>query len=188
MQNPLPLLALLGAAAALGGVVLGGLDARGHFADADDTALVARGAALYAANCAGCHGAHLQGAPNWQVAGPDRAVRPPPQDATGHTWMHSDDQLFQFVKYSLADIAPPGFVSNMPAFENQLSDRDIVATIAFIKSSWPTGVRVFQAMLNPHYEGIPAAALHDGNWYLPTNCGNEPIRLLSDTGAGQPAN
>jgi S-disulfanyl-L-cysteine oxidoreductase SoxD len=184
MQNPLPLFLVLGAAAVVGGVALARLDARGHFADAGDTALVAHGAAVYAANCASCHGAHLEGAPDWKEAGPGGVLRAPPHDETGHTWMHSDDMLFHLTKFGLADIAPPGFVSTMPAFDGKLSDSDIVAAVAFIKTRWPVGVRVFQAMLNPRWEGMPAAAQGD-DWHLPADCGTEPIRLISDTVAGQ---
>ena len=184
MQQPLPLLFLLAVAAVGGGVAFGRLDERGHFADAGDAALAARGAGLYAGNCAACHGAQLEGQPNWQVLGADRVVHAPPQNETGHTWMHSDEQLFRLVKYSVADVAPPGYVSPMPAFERKLGDRDIEATLAFIKSRWPVGVRVFQAMLNPGNAGLPAEA-QGGDWRLPADCGTEPVRLISDTVAGK---
>jgi mono/diheme cytochrome c family protein len=178
------LLLLFAIAAVVGGGALFRLDARGHFADADDATLVAEGQRLYAANCASCHGAHLEGAPDWKFAGPGGELRAPPHDATGHTWMHSDEMIFHFAKFGLADMAPPGFISDMPAFDGKMSDHQIVATIAFIKSKWPVGVRVFQAMLNPNYEGMPATA-NAGDWQLPGDCGIEPIRLISDTVAGQ---
>ena len=185
MRKLLSLLLLFMVAAVGGGMALGRLDARGHFADADDTTLVARGAGVYAANCAACHGAHLEGAPGWKEAGPaDVVALAPPHDETGHTWMHSDEQIFDLVKFSLGELAPPGFVTTMPAFDGKVSDQDIVATVAFIKSKWPTGVRVFQAMLNPRWEGMPAAAMSD-DWHLPADCGTEPIRLISDKIAGQ---
>jgi len=143
-----------------------------HFADADDRVATARGAVLYGENCAQCHGAHLEGAPDWQTVGADGIVHPPPQNETGHTWMHSDEELFSFVKYSLADVAAPGYVSPMPAFAGRLSDADIQATLAFIKSQWPTGVRAYQALLNPDRAGMPADAARDG-WTLPPDCGTE---------------
>jgi hypothetical protein len=98
--------------------------------------------------------------------------------------MHTDEQLFRFVKYSMADVAPPGYVSPMPAFEHQLGDRDIESALAFIKSRWPTGVRVFQAMLNPDRAGLPTAAA-GADWHLPADCGAEPLRLTSDGTAGK---
>ena len=36
----------------------------------DDPAEVARGAELYAENCASCHGAELEGEPNWRQRDP----------------------------------------------------------------------------------------------------------------------
>jgi mono/diheme cytochrome c family protein len=148
---------------------------RMHFANADDGAAAARGAALYAANCAQCHGVHLEGQPGWQVVGLDGVVRPPPQNETGHTWMHSDEELFGYVKYSLANLAAPGYVSPMPAFAGKLSDAEILAVLAFIKSRWPVGVRAYQALLNPDAAGMPAAAAADG-WTLPADCGFETNR------------
>jgi len=172
------LLLVIGAAAVAGGGVLvaRGNAARAHFPDADDARLVATGAQIYAAHCAQCHGAHLQGQANWQIVGADGRVRAPPQDETGHSWMHSDEQLFRFVKFSMADIAAPGYVSPMPAFDGQLSDADIAAVLAYIKNSWPTGVRVFQAMLNPDLAGLPAAP-PGADWRLPADCGMEPNSL-----------
>jgi S-disulfanyl-L-cysteine oxidoreductase SoxD len=186
-MQKLPALILLFAAAALvGGVALGRLDARGHFADAEDAALVARGAVVYADNCASCHGAHLEGAPDWQEVGPGGVLRAPPHDETGHTWMHDDEMIFHLTKFGLAELTPPGLVSPMPAFDGKISDQDIVATVAFIKSRWPVGVRVFQAMLNPHWQGMPAGAQSD-DWHLPADCGTERVSLISDKVAGQAA-
>ena len=37
-----------------------------------------RGAALYAQHCASCHGARLEGQPDWQTAGADGVLPAPP--------------------------------------------------------------------------------------------------------------
>ena len=87
--------------------------------------------------------------------------------------MHADEQILRFVKFSMADVAPAGYVSPMPAFGGTLRDRDIVAVLAFIKSNWPVGVPVFQAMLNPGFAGMPAVVAGD-DWRLPADCGLEP--------------
>jgi hypothetical protein len=50
-----------------------------------------------------------------------------------------------------------------------LSDRQILAVLAFIKSNWPTGLRATQAMLNPGFAGMPADA-DKVPWTLPPNC------------------
>jgi mono/diheme cytochrome c family protein len=43
--------------------------------------------------------------------------------------------------------APPDYKSAMPAFVGKLSDGDIRAVIAFIKSTWPEDVRRRQEAL-----------------------------------------
>jgi mono/diheme cytochrome c family protein len=105
--------------------------------DPGDTALVARGERVYAEHCAACHGARLEGQPDWQTRNAQGRLPAPPHDEHGHTWHHDDDVLFEVTKYGLAKHAPPGYQSDMPAFESRLSDEDIVAVLAFIKSRWP---------------------------------------------------
>lgn len=36
--------------------------------------------------------------------------------------------------------APPDYESDMPAYRNILTDEDIVAVLAYIKSTWPAEV------------------------------------------------
>lgn len=146
------------------------------FADAEDAGQVARGAAIYAAQCAACHGRSLEGQPEWWRPGADGRLPAPPQNETGHGWMHSDEELFRIVKFSVIDTAPPGYVSNMPSFDGALSDGGILAVLAFIKSRWPLGVRAYQSVLNPGNRGMPTA-LVGTDWELPKNCGFEPGRV-----------
>jgi mono/diheme cytochrome c family protein len=105
--------------------------------DHTDTDLVARGEQVYAQHCASCHGARLEGQPDWQTRNAQGRLPAPPHDEHGHTWHHDDDVLFEVTKYGLARHAPPGYQSDMPAFEGRLSDGDIIAVLAFIKSRWP---------------------------------------------------
>ena len=55
---------------------------------------------------------------------------------------HPDAMLFDMIKHGLVPgrTAPPGYESDMPAYSAILSDEDIVAVIAYIKSSWPPKV------------------------------------------------
>lgn len=104
--------------------------------DANDVAQLARGSELYQAQCARCHGANLEGQPEWQVRKADGRLPAPPHDDDGHTWHHPDEQLFGLTKYGLGPYAPAGYESDMPAFEGVLTDDEIVAVLAFVKSRW----------------------------------------------------
>jgi mono/diheme cytochrome c family protein len=108
--------------------------------DPDDPAQVALGRRVYAAQCAACHGANLEGQPNWRERKPDGRLPAPPHDASGHTWHHSDAQLVKITKKGVSGIVP-GYESDMPAFEDVLTDREIAAVLAFIKSTWPPEIR-----------------------------------------------
>jgi len=102
---------------------------------------VALGARLYAQHCASCHGAELEGQPNWRNPLPDGRYPAPPHDATGHTWHHDDDFLFRVTKYGGQVATPRGALSGMPAFADTLTDVEIKSILAFIKSRWPVEIR-----------------------------------------------
>jgi mono/diheme cytochrome c family protein len=112
-----------------------------------------RGAELYQNNCAACHGANLEGQPDWQVAGPDGILPAPPHDETGHTWHHDNGLLFDYTRLggqeALAMRGITGFRSGMPAFDGTLSDDEIWDVLAYIRSTWPERVRAIQASRNP---------------------------------------
>ncbi|MER1941945.1 cytochrome c [Castellaniella sp. FW104-16D08] len=109
------------------------------YIDPSDQALVTLGRQIYANNCAACHGAKLEGQPDWRMRRADGRLPAPPHDVTGHTWHHPDTVLIEIVKNGLVPgkTAPPGYVSDMPAYDKLLSDADIAAVLAYIKSSWP---------------------------------------------------
>ena len=106
------------------------------------------GAALYQEHCATCHGAELEGQPNWRVQNDDGTLPAPPHDASGHTWHHSDQQLFDYTKNGGEAIAGKGFKSGMPGFKDTLKDSDIWSVLAYIKSTWPEKIRQRQAKRN----------------------------------------
>ncbi|MEX2240021.1 MAG: c-type cytochrome [Burkholderiales bacterium] len=109
-------------------------DPRAHPGDA---ARVALGERVYAQQCAACHGARLEGQPNWRSRLPSGRLPAPPHDETGHTWHHPDQMLFAITKNGLVPpYAPAGYESDMPAFAGKLADEDIWAVLAFIKSRW----------------------------------------------------
>lgn len=107
------------------------------------TTQIAQGAALYTARCASCHGGNLEGQPNWQQPLANGTMPAPPHDASGHTWHHNDASLFATVKYGGAATSPTGAPNAMPAFAD-LTDDEIWAVLAYIKSTWPADLQAVQ--------------------------------------------
>ncbi|MDE3027169.1 MAG: cytochrome c [Paracoccaceae bacterium] len=122
-------------------------------ADESSPAALAMGKALYASNCASCHGVNLEGQPNWRRRLPTGRMPAPPHDATGHTWHHSDEDLFRMVKLGVAAVVGHGYESDMPAFGSVLTDEQIRAILSYIKSRWPDRQRAGQAEVTRQAEG-----------------------------------
>lgn len=80
----------------------------------------ADGNAVYAANCAKCHGKDGKGFPNWRAKGQP--------DFTDANWQKSrtDAQLINVTKGGKGKL--------MPAFKPKLSDEDIAAVVARIRA------------------------------------------------------
>jgi len=108
---------------------------------------LARGEAIYAVECAACHGAALEGAPDWRTPLPNGRLPAPPHDASGHTWHHPDRVLFAITSLGTAAVVGGGYESDMPGFGEWLSDAEIRDVLAFIKSTWPERERAHQAEL-----------------------------------------
>lgn len=106
----------------------------------DAESVIAEGALLYAGYCASCHGADLEGAPNWMTPNSDGSYNPPPQNVSGHTWHHGDLSLVQLI--SQGSSFPQ---SRMPAFGDALTDDQIKAILEFLKANWGERERAFQA-------------------------------------------
>jgi mono/diheme cytochrome c family protein len=106
-------------------------------ADAPDPAQIATGARVYEQHCVACHGAKLEGQPNWRERLPNGRLPAPPHDESGYTWHHSDELLFAITKHGMVPpYAPPGHESDMPGFGDRLTDEEIRAVLAFIASHW----------------------------------------------------
>ena len=67
---------------------------------------------------------------------PNGRLPAPPHDETGHTWHHSDRQLFRIIKEGLASIVP-GYETDMPAFGDTMTDEEIRSVLDYIKGTWP---------------------------------------------------
>ena len=112
---------------------------------ADDPQVLALGRKVYETHCAACHGARLEGQPNWRERNAAGLLPAPPHDASGHTWHHPDAVLFEITKHGVAKAARmPDYRSAMPAYEGVLSDQEIVAVLSWIKAQWPARIRAQQ--------------------------------------------
>jgi len=132
----------------------GGAAAAG-FLPHGDPVVVAEGLALYDSYCAACHGADLAGQPDWQSRGPDGLLPAPPHDPTGHTWHHPDDVLFAITRDGPAAMVGGGYQSAMMGFGDILTDAEIIATLAYIKSTWPLEVIAIHDGINARAAAAP---------------------------------
>ena len=102
-----------------------------------DAEAVALGRMVYADHCAACHGENLEGEPDWQSRDADGYLPAPPHDTTGHTWHHPDELLIAITTLGTETIVGGGYRSNMSGFADILTEDEILAVLAFIKSTWP---------------------------------------------------
>ncbi len=105
-----------------------------------DVALLEEGKSMYATYCVACHGAALEGQPDWKIRQEDGSYPAPPHDSTGHTWHHPDELLLEII----ARGGDPVLGSKMPGFEDTLSEDQIQAVLVFIKSHWGEEEVAFQ--------------------------------------------
>ena len=94
---------------------------------------VAVGEQVYATNCAVCHG---------QIGEPPTLPAAPSHAEDGHTWHHADRHLFQWI------LDRPPLARLMPAFRGTLSDEEVSAVLAYIKSKWPTDILTRQTEMS----------------------------------------
>ncbi len=109
---------------------------------------VALGQSVYEANCAACHGVQGEGQPNWQQPDVEGKLPAPPHDSTGHTWHHPDGLLLEIIAQGGG--APN---SNMPAYADILSQEEMEAVLAYIKTFWSAQDREFQRRVTEQNEG-----------------------------------
>ncbi len=114
----------------------------------DNADIVSAGAGLYQKHCASCHGAKLEGQPNWQTRLPNDRLPAPPHDKTGHTWHHNDALLFKITKLGTKALAGDDYETDMRGFSSELSDKEIIAVLSYIKSTWPAEIRQRHDQMN----------------------------------------
>jgi mono/diheme cytochrome c family protein len=117
---------------------------------------VARGAAVFAAFCAACHGDRAQGlVTGWQRRQPDGSLPPPPLNGSAHAWHHALPLLIEIVQKG-------GVLYNgkMPGFKDRLSEEQQLASIAWFQSLWSDEIyRLWeQGNQAPQLSGKPVSA------------------------------
>lgn len=111
------------------------------------------GQVLYEEHCASCHGADLEGQPNWQSLNDDGTLPAPPHDETGHTWHHDNRLLYDYTALggegALAERGITNVKSTMPGFADVMTEEEIWNVLSFIRSTWPERIQEIQAGRNP---------------------------------------
>ena len=108
------------------------------------------GAQLYAAKCQTCHGG---------ATGGGMMDIPPRHNANGHTWHHPDCQLVAIVLNGPEASGGMGGMMRdmmgasqdtprMPAFRGQLTEEEVLAILAYIKTWWTEEQRAWQAQVS----------------------------------------
>jgi mono/diheme cytochrome c family protein len=118
-----------------------------------DAGAVARGGQIYANTCAACHGADLQGEPDWKNRDAEGYLPAPPHDETGHTWHHPDGVLLDIVRRGTAAVVGQGYKSRMPGYAGVLSETEMREVLAYIKSTWPERVIGIHDRINEETSG-----------------------------------
>jgi mono/diheme cytochrome c family protein len=119
-----------------------------------DSQQIVVGKRVYEEQCARCHGMYLEGQLNWQTPLPNGRLPAPPHNDNGHTWHHPDSYLFSITKYGMVPpYAPEGYQSDMPAFQDVLSDEEIVDVLLYIKGRWTEGPLEHQRRVTKEVDG-----------------------------------
>ena len=119
----------------------------------NDMAVIKKGKSIYAENCASCHGVNFEGQANWRIRDADGFLPAPPHDETGHTWHHPDSYLFLMTKYGIEEMIGRPYPNHMPAYQDRLTDDEIIAALSYIKSRWPRPIQRQHDQINARAKG-----------------------------------
>ncbi|MEO5881288.1 MAG: cytochrome c [Caldimonas sp.] len=117
----------------------------------------ASGKAIYAVNCASCHGARGEAASGWDRPDATGEMPPPPHDRQGHTWKHSDAMLYRIVANGWRDPYNKTKRLTMPAFAEVLSPSQMREVVIYLKTLWTPEQQKFQLEESEHAPFPPGA-------------------------------
>ena len=113
----------------------------------DNAAFDASGTKVYLVNYASCHGKALEGQANWRKLDSERYMPTQPHNEEGHTWHSSENYLFLITTYGIERIIDQKYSVNMPAYDGQIIDKEIVTVIPYIKLRSLNELNVFIAKI-----------------------------------------
>lgn len=99
--------------------------------------LAALGKPVYATRCASCHG---------DAQTPPPLAAAPPHTDQGHTWHHQDRLLVEWI----LDGVP--LATLMPKWRGTLTEDEVRAVVAYIKTFWSDEIRTRQTEGSAEYE------------------------------------
>lgn len=137
VRRPLPVVAFIVMAASIILTACGSDAGASSYPIVPTDELVGRGQPIYQENCALCHG---------DATTPPPLASAPPHTDAGHTAHHPDRLLVDWI----LDGVPGGDV--MPTWREELSEEEVRAVVAYIKTFWPEDVRQTQIDESQQYE------------------------------------
>lgn len=99
------------------------------------------GEKIYRANCIVCHKENATGTKQWKKTLADGNYPPPPLNGSAHAWHHPLSTLSRSIKNGGIPLG-----GTMPAFKDKLSDKEVLAVIAYLQSLWSD--RIYQDWKN----------------------------------------
>tara|TARA_B110000977_G_scaffold184395_1_gene248025 strand:- start:2703 stop:3152 length:450 start_codon:yes stop_codon:yes gene_type:complete len=96
---------------------------------------LSQGKALFANNCAACHGALGEGAKDWKTVDKHGFFPAPPINGSAHAWHHSLEVLLRTVNVGGASLG-----GSMPGFQGSLTESEQRSVIAAFQDYWPDDI------------------------------------------------
>jgi mono/diheme cytochrome c family protein len=103
------------------------------------------GQRLYQDHCAVCHGRQLEGGSGPQTGEDGGSLQSPPLNASGRIWHYPDKELFLMIaELRITDVSTHTERRHFLAYGDRLSDEQVWDVLEYVKSSWPTHLRIHQ--------------------------------------------
>ena len=118
----------------------------------NDPVHVKMGEKVYLQQCFSCHVFNIEGQSGWQDTMIYGMRLAPPHNKSGHTWHHPDELLFSLTKSGFKVMINDDYKVSMPVCDVILSNEEIIASLSYIKFTWPEEVVEIRDKLNDNYK------------------------------------